>query len=170
MKNAWLCMTDQNNSHRAMRFLIIAASFVIIIWGINQAQSVVALFLVSVFLALIGTPAVLWMERKHIPSFAAVMIVMACMIVLLLMIGGIVGVSLNSLSNSLPYYQTRIQEQVLAIKPLLASKHIVITDKVLLEYFNPGADVGTCSRLARGNGFSGFHHRSDPAHGNIHIA
>jgi len=145
-------MTDQNNSHRGMRFLIIAAAFVIIIWGINQAQSVVALFLVSVFLALIGTPPVLWMERKHIPSFVAVMIVMASMIVLLLMIGGIVGVSLNSLSNSLPYYQARIQEQVLAMKPLLASKHIVVTDKVLLEYFNPGPMLGLAVGLLAGMG------------------
>jgi len=33
---------------------------VIIIYGINQAQSVLVLLLVSVFLALIGTVPVLW--------------------------------------------------------------------------------------------------------------
>jgi predicted PurR-regulated permease PerM len=131
-------MTDQSNTHRGTRFLVIAAALVIIIYGINQAQSVVALLLVSAFLALIGTPPVLWLERKHVPNFAAVMIVMAGMITLLLMIGGVVGASLNSLSDALPFYQKRLQEQVLALKPLLASKHIVVTDKVLLEYFNPG--------------------------------
>jgi hypothetical protein len=60
-----------------MRFLVIAAALVIIISGINQAQSVVALFLVSFFLAVIGTVPVLWMERKRIPSVAAVLIVVA---------------------------------------------------------------------------------------------
>ena len=42
-------MTDQSTSHRGTRLLIIAAALVIIIYGINQEQSVVALFLVSGF-------------------------------------------------------------------------------------------------------------------------
>ncbi|NTV47006.1 MAG: AI-2E family transporter, partial [Chlorobiales bacterium] len=127
-------MTDLNASHHGTRFLIIAATFVIIIWGINQAQSVVALLLFSGFLALIGTPPVLWLERKHVPSFIAVMIVIGCMISLLIVVGIVVGASLNSFSEALPFYQKRLQEEVLALKPLLASKNIVVTDKVLLEY------------------------------------
>ena len=124
------------------RFLVIAAAIVIIIYGINSAQSVVALFLVSVFLALIGTPPVLWLGRKRIHSFAAVMIVMIGMITLLLLIGVVVGTSLNTFSNALPFYQKRLYEQVLALQPLLASKHIVVTDSVLLEYLNPGPVMG----------------------------
>lgn len=45
-------MTEQNNPDRGMRFLVIAAALAIIIWGINQAQSVLELLLVSVFLLL----------------------------------------------------------------------------------------------------------------------
>ncbi len=145
-------MTDQNNSHRGTLLLIITATVVIIIWGINQAQSVVTLFLVSVFLTLIGTPPVLWLERKRIPSFVAVMIVMACMIALLLMIGGVVGASLSTFSDALPLYQKRLHEQVLALKALLASQNIVITDKVLLEYLNPGAVMSLTSGLLTGMG------------------
>ena len=69
-------MNVQNDPLRGTRFLIIAASLVIIIYGVNQAQSGVALFLVAVFLALLGTPLVLWLEQKRIPSFLAVMIVL----------------------------------------------------------------------------------------------
>ena len=96
-------MAEQSDPLRGTRFLVIAAALVIIIYGINQAQSVVALFLVSVFLALIGTPPVLWLERKHVPSSVAVMIVMAGMITLLLVIGGVVGTSLNTFSDVLPW-------------------------------------------------------------------
>jgi len=135
-------MTEQNNFLRGTHFLVIVAAVVIVIWGINQAQSVVALLLVSVFLALIGTPPLLWLERKRIPSAVAVLIVMAGMVILLLMTGGVVGASLDSLSAALPFYQARLAEQVLALKPLLASKHMVVTDKVLLEYFNPGPVLG----------------------------
>ena len=130
---------EQDSSSRSTRLLVIAASLVVIIYGISQAQSVVALFLVSVFLALIGTPPVLWLERKRVPSFVAVMSVIAVMIALLLLIAGVVGSSLNTFSEVLPFYQARMHEQVLALKALLATKHIVVTEKVLLEYLNPGS-------------------------------
>ena len=73
-------MTSQNDLQRGFRFLVIAAALVIIIWGINQAEPVLASFLVAIFLAVIGTPPVLWLERKRIPSIVAVLIVVAGMI------------------------------------------------------------------------------------------
>jgi AI-2 transport protein TqsA len=138
------------NPDRATRFLVIAAALVVIAWGIHQAQSVLALFLVSVFLAVIGTPPVLWLERKRIPSAVAVLMVIAGMIVILLMVGVLVGTSIDTLSDSLPFYQTRLHQRVLALKPLLASKHIVVTNRVLLEYLNPGPVMGLAAGLLKG--------------------
>lgn len=145
-------MAEQTHPLRETRFLVIAAALVIIIYGINQAQSVVALFLVSVFLALLGTPPVLWLERKRVPSFLAVMIVMAGMIALLLIIGVVVGTSLSTFSDGLPFYQKRLHEQVLVLKALLATKHIVVTEKALLEYLNPGSVMSLVAGLFAGMG------------------
>jgi AI-2 transport protein TqsA len=132
-------MTEQSNSQRGIRFLVIAAALVIIIGGINQAQSVLVSFLVAVFLAMLGTPPVLWLERKRIPSVVAVLLVVTGMIVVLLFVGGLVGTSLNSFIDALPSYQQRIQEQISVLKSLLVKKGIRVTDKMLLEYVNPGA-------------------------------
>jgi AI-2 transport protein TqsA len=140
------------STHRGTRLIIIAAAFVIIIWGINQAQSVVALVLISVFLALLGTPPALWLERKRVPSYVAVLIVMGGMVSLLLIVGGVIGASLSSFSDELPFYQKRLQEEVLALKPLLASMHIVVTNKVLLDYVNPGPVLGLAAGLLAGLG------------------
>jgi AI-2 transport protein TqsA len=131
-------MTDQSNAHRGTRLFIIAGAFVLIIWGINQAQSVVVVFLVSVFLAVIGTVPVLWMERRRIPTLAAVLIVVAAMVTLLLGIGAVVGASLNSFSEALPLYQTRLHDMLLEFKTLLRAKGFIVTDKILLGYINPG--------------------------------
>jgi predicted PurR-regulated permease PerM len=65
------------------------------------------------------------------------LIVVAGMIAILLLVGGLVGTSLNNFSGDLPSYQQRIQEQVSALKILLAKKGIRVTDKVLLEHVNP---------------------------------
>ena len=142
-------MTEKINSFHGTRFLVSAAAIVIIIYGINQAQSVVTLFLVSVFLTLIGTPPVLWLERKRVPTFAAVMIVMAGMIALLVIIGGVLGVSLSTISEALPVYQKRLHGQLLTLRSFLA-----------------GDDESDCW-LLHSNGLSAKYH-ADPAHGYIH--
>jgi AI-2 transport protein TqsA len=82
-----MSITEQNNS-QGTRFIIITAALVIIIWGINQAQSVLVSFLIAVFLAVIGTPPVRWLERKRIPSVAAVFIIVTVMVIILLIVGG----------------------------------------------------------------------------------
>ena len=131
-------MTDQSNAHRGTRLFIIAGASVIIIWGVNQAQSVLAVLLVSVFLAGIGTVPVLWMERKGIPSIVAVMIVVAALVTLVLSIGVVVGASLDDFAEALPLYQTRMHNMLLEFKALLRGKGFVLTDKMLLSYINPG--------------------------------
>jgi len=145
-------MTNQGNIYRETRFLIIAAALVIIIYGVNQAQSVVALLLVSVFLALLGTPTVLWLERKHVPFSIAVMIVMIGMIILVLVVVAVVGTSLSTFSDALPFYQKRLHEQVLVLKAFLETKHIVVTEKVLVEYLNPGSVMSLTAGLFAGMG------------------
>lgn len=140
-------MTDENNSQRGIHPLLVAASFVIIIWGINQAQAVVVLFLVAVFLAIIGTVPLHWMERRRIPSVVAVLIVVTAMVALLLSIGAVVGASLSNFSDALPLYQTRLHDMLLALRTFLATKGIAITDKVLLGYVNPAAIMNLTADL-----------------------
>jgi len=145
-------MTEQNNSQQGIRFLVIAAALVIIIGGINQAQSVLVSFLVAVFLAMLGTPPVLWLERKRIPSVVAVLLVVAGMITILLIVGAIVGASISSFYTELPVYQTRLQEQISAFQSFLATKGIRGMDKVLLGFVNPGAVMSLTARLLAGLG------------------
>lgn len=130
-------MTEQSNSFRGIHILLGAAALVIIIAGINLAQSVVVLFLVSVFFALLGTPAVLWLKEKRIPSGFAVLIVMAVMIIIIILIGAQIGKSISDFTDELPLLQTRIREQVKELSVLLTSKGFVVKEKFFLEYLNP---------------------------------
>jgi AI-2 transport protein TqsA len=143
-------MIEQSNSFRGMRFLVGLAAFVIIIAGINLAQSVVVLLLVSVFLALLGIPPVLWLKEKRIPSGFAVLIVMAGMIIILLMIGAQIGTSVNSFSDELPLLQSHIREQVLELSALLKSKGFSGTQKILMDYVNPEAVMKLTAALLSG--------------------
>lgn len=143
-------MTEQINSSRGMRILISVAAIVIIIAGVSLAQSVVVLFLVSFFLALLGTPPVLWLKGKHIPSVFAVLIVMAGMVVILLLIGVQIGASFSSFSDNLPLLQSQIREQVLGLIVILKSKGIVVQENFFLEYVNPEAIMKLTADLLTG--------------------
>jgi AI-2 transport protein TqsA len=123
---------------------------VVIIWGIYQAQSVLVPFLVSVFLAVIGTSPLFWLERKRVPSVVAVLLVVGGIIGILLIIGALVGTSINSFSNALPFYEARMQEKFLALKDLLTSKGIESPDKLVLKYVNPGAVMSLTASLLSG--------------------
>ena len=143
-------MTEQSNSFRGMNILVGTAAFVIIIAGINLAQSVVVLFLVSVFLALLGTPPLLWLKEKRIPSGFAVLIVMAGMIIILILIGAQIGASVSGFSDELPLLQSRIREQFKELSLLLTSKGIVVKEKFFLEYVNPEAVMKLTAGLLSG--------------------
>ena len=104
------------------------------------------------FLSIIGAPPVLWLKQKHIPSVPAVLIVLAGMIIILLITGGFVGTSLAGFSDSLPFYQKRIEEEILALRIFLAGKGIVNTDTTLLGFINPGAVMSLTAGLVSGLG------------------
>lgn len=143
-------MTEQINSSRGMRILIGAAALVIIIAGINLAQSVVVVFLVSFFLALLGTPPVLWLKEKRVPSLLAVLIVIAGMFIILLLIGVQIGTSFTSFSDDLPLLQSRIREQVLGLIVLLEGKGIMVQESFFLDYVNPEAIMKLTADLLTG--------------------
>ncbi len=145
-----MILKEQNSSMRGLHILTSAAAIVIIIIGINLAQSVVVLFLISFFLALLGTPPVLWLKEKHIPSGFAVLIVMSCMLVIVLLIGLQIGISFGSFSDELPLLQSRIREQVLGFVVLLKSKGIVVKEVFFLEYINPESIMRLTADLLTG--------------------
>jgi len=137
---------------RGIQILVGAAAFVIIIAGICLAQSVVVLIIVSVFFALLGTPPVLWLKEKRVPSGIAVLIVMAVMIIVIVLIGAQIGSSLSSFSDELPLLQSRIREEVVGLCASLKLKGIIITDKFFLDYIKPEAIMKLTAGLLSGLG------------------
>jgi AI-2 transport protein TqsA len=140
-------MAEHNKTFNWLNILISAAAVVIIFAGIYLAQSVIVLLLASIFLALIGTPAVLWFKSKKIPTIISVAIVVFVMIMILLMIGFLVGTSLKSFSDALPFYQLRLQQQFAALELLLTKTGIIVTDKTLLNYINPDTILNLTANL-----------------------
>ena len=130
--------------------LVSVAALVVIIAGIYLAQSVVVLFLVAMFLAILGAPPLLWLKAKRIPSGLAVTIVMAVMILLLLLVGAQTAASVSNFLNELPLLQSRIREQALQFSLSLAAKGIIINESVFQQFVNPGSVMRLTAGLLAG--------------------
>ncbi|MBP6671855.1 MAG: AI-2E family transporter [Bacteroidetes bacterium] len=142
-------MQEHSQQSTGYRYMVVIAALAVILFGINQAQSIVMLILLSLFFSVIAIPPVHWLEQRRVPSILAVVLVMVGMVIILLLMIVVVGTSLSAFSDALPFYQQRLHAQVLALKPWLAEKKIFVTDKVLLEYFDPGPLSGMIVAVAQ---------------------
>ncbi|PKL40199.1 MAG: hypothetical protein CVV41_20540 [Candidatus Riflebacteria bacterium HGW-Riflebacteria-1] len=140
-------MNIEGRVDRGFRLLIGSAALLIILQGINQAQSILASILIAVFFAILGTPPVLWLQRKRVPTFVAVIMVMLGMFVVLVGLGVFVGAAINNFITELPAYQDRLQIQITEFQAWLAGKGIRGVDKVLLGIANPAALMGLTGNL-----------------------
>ena len=90
------------------RGLIVAAAFVIVVAGMHAASSILAPFLLSVFIAVVATPALRWMGRFGAPKWGALLIVAF----LLVDFGSLFALAttgaLEGFRDSLPSYQERL--------------------------------------------------------------
>ena len=122
----------------AGRFLLTAASAVIVIAGVRAAQSLIIPFLVAVFLAIICSPAVVWLQRRRVPKLLAIVLVVLILIGVLTAIGALVGGSVNEFIDSVPGYQARLNSLVDSWTARLDQYEIDLPSLEVKDYLKPG--------------------------------
>ncbi len=118
---------------------IIAASFVIVVAGMQAASSIINPFLLSFFLATLCAPPLFWMLGRGVPNALAVLAIVLSLLVVAVLLMTFVGRSLNSLSQQIPTYQERLTVLLTQIFAWLNSQglDVDITKLALNDYFNP---------------------------------
>jgi len=101
-------MPESAQLKTATSFLVSAAAFVVVVAGLRAAQEIVVPFILAAFLALVSLPAMHWLQRKGLPSWAALIVITALVLIVGGLIVGIVGASVNKLSQQLPAYRERL--------------------------------------------------------------
>lgn len=122
----------------ATRFLLTAAAAVIVIAGLRAAQSLIIPFLVSVFLSIICSPAVVWLQRRRVPKLLAILLVVLALMGVLTAIGALVGGSVNEFIDSVPGYQARLNSVVDSWSDRLEQFDIDLPSLEVKDYINPG--------------------------------
>jgi len=122
--------------------LLILASFIIVVAGMKAASPILVPFCLAVFIAVICTPPLFWLQRKGVPKVLALVLILAAILVAGLLIGALIGPSLNHFLSSLPDYQARLLVQIDALTSWLRERGVNVPQEEVMGAFNPGWVMG----------------------------
>ncbi len=145
-------MGEKVTEGRVVRVLATAGWVVIVVAGMRAAGPLLVPLILSIFLALICEPAVLWLQRKRLPSGVAVPLVIAGVILLGLALGAIAGASLSQFSQALPRYQAHLHNQMTQVLQWLGGLGLELSGQELLAYVDPSAAMRLGARMLSGLG------------------
>ncbi len=143
---------QQNVTSPISRFLIVSAAFVIVIAGMKASLPLLIPFLLSVFIAVICSPPLVWLKAKGLPSGLAVLVVILVIVILGITVGAIVSSSINSFSRDLPEYQARLKELSTGALGQLGAWGIDVSSSNLKDSFDPGAALGMAGKTLKSLG------------------
>jgi len=145
-------MSEKIKQGAIVRGTMVIAALVIIIAGMREASAILVPFLVAVFIAVIGAPAVFWLKNKGVRSSLAVLLVVLAMLGVGFGVTAVLTTSLNSFYQQIPSYQDRLEQQKSDILVWLQEKNIPLSGSLLWEVVNPGAVMQLVAAMLGGLG------------------
>lgn len=134
------------------RYLLTAAGVIVVLAGLKAGQPLLVPLVLSVFLAVLAAPIVLWMQRHRVPTIVSVPLVVLGVVAVLAAVGGFVGSSVNAFVAALPRYQTDLEDVVGGSARWLTAHGIDLSSRRMHTLFKPSAVVsvigGTLTQLA----------------------
>ena len=131
-------MDDNRKSTVKAHPLLILASFIVVVAGMKAASSILVPFFLAVFIAVICTPPLFWLQRKGVPKVIALALILVAILVVGLLFGALIGSSLNDFLSSLPGYQERLSAHIATLISWLRERGVNIPAEEVPGSFHPG--------------------------------
>ena len=123
----------------ASKILVTIAAFVVVVAGMSAAKVILVPFLLAAFIAIISAPPLFWLQRKGLPTWLALVIVIIGVLFIGLLMAGLVGSSVKDFSKDLPVYEAKFKQHTAVIMGWLEKRGVDISGLALTKIFNPGA-------------------------------
>ena len=136
----------------ALRFLLGVACFIVLVAGMKSAVEILVPFLLSVFIAILCAPALLWLEARKVPSPLAVTIVVLVVVVSISGVSMLVATSINNFAKQVPAYQASLQDEIQLVTAWLANHGIELSQQLVRDQVNPGRIMELVSKTLTGFG------------------
>lgn len=125
-------------------------AIVISLAGIKMAAPIVVPFLLSLFVAIICNPAINFLVARKVPRGLAITLVITFIFSLFIVLGGVIGSSVNGFRAALPSYEAQLSIQLTWIIDWMASHHISLSMDEVRAYFDPSKIMGLVTTTLSG--------------------
>jgi predicted PurR-regulated permease PerM len=130
-------MDDSAKQTARPHVLLILASFIVVVAGMKAASSILVPFFLAVFISVICTPPLFWLQRKGVPKVLALVFILVAIMAVGLLLGALVSSSINSFLSSLPNYQERLSANIAPVIDWLREKGFDIPEGRVNGTFSP---------------------------------
>jgi AI-2 transport protein TqsA len=130
-------MDDSAKQTARPHVLLILASFIVVVAGMKAASSILVPFFLAVFISVICTPPLFWLQRKGVPKVLALVFILVAIMAVGLLLGALVSSSINSFLSSLPNYQERLSANIAPVIDWLREKGFDIPEGRVSGTFSP---------------------------------
>ena len=138
-------------SQFGIKFWIISASLIVVIAGMKEAAGLITPLLLSIFVAAIFYGPFKWLQDKRLPTSLALLIVILGIAFIAITIFGLIGASVVSFTEKIPFYENRFTLYWDGLNQFLKDSGWLELDLDLSQYFN----LGVVMKLV-GNVFASF--------------
>lgn len=119
------------------KYLIVGASFTIVVSGLKIAAPIFVPFLLAIFISILVSPVLKLLKSKGLSNGIAILIIIALIGLVGLFIGSILGASVADFRQDLPEYSSKLSLISMQIQQGLANIGLVIDKDQWSESFNP---------------------------------
>ncbi|MEC9078538.1 MAG: AI-2E family transporter [Pseudomonadota bacterium] len=141
-----------NNSSTGTQVLLVLASLTVVIAGLKAASSIFVPLLMAIFLAIISAAMLQWLQRRGLPLWAAMTLVLLLLASTLVTLGSLIGASINQFSSALPRYETQLNSLITQATVWLGGLGIKLPAGGVTELFDPAGAAKLLGRLLSGFG------------------
>jgi len=136
----------------ATHFMLLAAAFVIVVAGMKAASPLLVPFLLALFIAVMATPPLFYLTSKGLPNWLALVVVVIGIVLCGMLLGWMIGGSLDDFKANLPKYQETLTAQSHDLFLWLQDFGVSMNEGTLLGYVNPGKAMSLAGTLLSGLG------------------
>jgi predicted PurR-regulated permease PerM len=141
-----------NNTSAGTQVLLVLASLTVVIAGLKAASTIVVPLLMAIFLAIISAALLQWLQRRGLPLWAAMTLVVLLLASTLVTLGSLIGASINQFSSALPRYETQFNSLIHQATVWLGGLGIRLPAGGVTELFDPAGAAKLLGRLVSGFG------------------
>lgn len=132
--------------------VVTLAAVIIILAGLVTAKVVVVPILLAIFIAILASPFLLWLQNKGLSGGFSLMTVLLILVVAMTLLGMLISSSLNDFMINLPLYEDKFRTVLASALSFLHDKGVDFSDESITGLINPSRMAQFASSVVKGLG------------------